>query len=264
MKVADNVLAVLSVAEVSGAGVRLTGQLDRKLYERVDLVLKAAGGRWDRKARLHLFEGLDPVSVLDDLLLTSEVVDARREFGFFETPLPLVRIVHGAAALSRGVSVLEPSAGRGALVEGLRPTHHAVSCVEIQEHLAADLEVRLPRATVLCTDFLSVMPTDFLSVLPSWVGAGVDRVLMNPPFARQADVRHVNHALRFLKPSRSSLLVAIMSAGVTFRQDALARSFRDLVAARGGEVDPLPDDSFRPAGTSVRTVLVTIPGEGSS
>jgi 16S rRNA G1207 methylase RsmC len=54
---------------------------------------------------------------------------------------------------------------------------------------------------------------------------------MNPPFARQADIHHVNHALKFLKPD--GLLVSVMSAGVTLpRQQADAGLPRPGARAR--------------------------------
>ncbi len=101
---------------------------------------------------------------------------------------------------------------------------------------------------------------DFLDVGPGSTQP-FDRVLMNPPFAKQADVRHVQHALGFLKKRRAGgLLVAIMARGVRFRTDRLATGFRTLVEDREGRIEDLPDGSFRAAGTDVRTVLVTIPG----
>lgn len=56
MRVDDEVLAVLSRAETNGFELKLTGQLDRKLYERTNKVLEAAGGKWSRKAKAHIFE----------------------------------------------------------------------------------------------------------------------------------------------------------------------------------------------------------------
>jgi 16S rRNA G1207 methylase RsmC len=85
-----------------------------------------------------------------------------------------------------------------------------------------------------------------------------DRIVMNPPFADQQDIRHVRHALGFLKPG--GRLVAIMSAGVTFREDRLAREFRALVEDRGGTIEELPADAFKASGTGVLAVLVTIDG----
>jgi type I restriction-modification system DNA methylase subunit len=81
---------------------------------------------------------------------------------------------------------------------------------------------------------------------------------MNPPFADQQDIRHVEHALRFLKPG--GRLVAIMSAGVSFRQDRQATTFRELVEGCDGTIEPLPEGAFEASGTGVRAVLVTIDG----
>ena len=79
---------------------------------------------------------------------------------------------------------------------------------------------------------------------------------MNPPFADQADIDHVTHALSFLKPGGK--LVAIMSAGVTFREDRKASDFRALIWGMGGTMNELPEDSFKQSGTNVRTVLVEV------
>jgi hypothetical protein len=51
MRVEDEVLAVLSRAETNGNALTLTGRLDRKMYERTNKVLEAAGGKWNRKAK---------------------------------------------------------------------------------------------------------------------------------------------------------------------------------------------------------------------
>ena len=53
-------------------------------------------------------------------------------------------------------------------------------------------------------------------------------------------------------------LVAILSAGVTFRDDRKTRAFRQMVASMGGEFEELPADTFASSGTGVRTVLVML------
>src|SRR3546814_1046657 len=100
---------------------------------------------------------------------------------------------------------------------------------------------------------------DFLSMTPAPLDREYDRVIMNPPFERRADIRHVNHASTFLKPN--GLLVSVMSAGLLYRQDGLTRDFRDLVRSRSGLIEELPEGSFKESGTMFRTVLVAIPGE---
>jgi hypothetical protein len=83
-----------------------------------------------------------------------------------------------------------------------------------------------------------------------------DRVVMNPPFADQADIAHVTHALTFLK--EGGKLVAIMSAGMSFRTDRKATAFRATIERMGGTIETLPPDSFKVSGTGVNTVMVQV------
>ncbi len=80
---------------------------------------------------------------------------------------------------------------------------------------------------------------------------------MNPPFKNQADIKHINHALKFLKPGGK--LVSVMSASVGFRENTLTNKFRSLIEERGGSIESLPDGAFKESGTMVRTVIVVIP-----
>lgn len=70
-----------------------------------------------------------------------------------------------------------------------------------------------------------------------------------------ADLDHVTHAVKFLRPGGT--LVAIVAGGVLFRDNARTEAFRVMVADRGGTIEALPEDTFKAAGTSVRTALVT-------
>jgi hypothetical protein len=56
-RVADEVRAILAEAETAGDRLVLPRLLDRGMYERVDAALQAAGGRWDRRRRAHIFDG---------------------------------------------------------------------------------------------------------------------------------------------------------------------------------------------------------------
>ena len=162
----------------------------------------------------------------------------------FPTPSALAEQVADAADIRPGMRVLEPSAGTGPLVEAARARGGDVTAVEINHGLAAGLARRFP----------DVRTADFLECNGD-LGT-FDRVVMNPPFSGQADIDHVTRALHFLKPG--GRLVAIMSAGVAFRDDRKARDFRATVERHGGAIEALPDDSFRVSGTGVRTVLVTL------
>jgi predicted RNA methylase len=168
----------------------------------------------------------------------------------FATPAPVVDRMIAAAELDPSMDVLEPSAGLGAIAFRIVPLVRSVDCIELDARVAERLRAAWSPEVgeVRCADFLEVQSNPILRY---------DRVLMNPPFGRQADIRHVTHALGFLRPG--GLLVAIMSAGVEFRQDKLVVEFRKLVADRGGRIERLPDDAFAASGTGIRTVMAVIP-----
>lgn len=240
MKVDESVVRILTRAEVQGSHLIISEQLDRKDYERTNKVLEAAGGKWNRKAKAHIFPG-DAADVIDQIALTGEVT-VPQDFGYFPTPAQVVERLIELADVSHGDRVLEPSAGRGAIAAALKNTAN-VDTIELQEKNVEALRAIDGLASVRQADFLNVEPE-----------AVYDRVVMNPPFNRQADIRHVMHAARFLKPG--GRLVAVMASGVTFRSDRLAADFREFVAGLGGTIEALPEKSFREAGTMVNTVVV--------
>jgi type I restriction-modification system DNA methylase subunit len=78
---------------------------------------------------------------------------------------------------------------------------------------------------------------------------------MNPPFAKQADIAHVTHAAKFLKPG--GRLVSVMSASVTFRTDAKTEAFRGFINSKGAAHEKLAGGAFKESGTMVNAVIVS-------
>lgn len=245
MRVESEVLAVLSRAETTGNALVLTGQLDRKMYERTNKVLEAAGGKWNRKAKAHIFDD-DAASRVDQIILSGEVEVPKDEFNFFPSPPAVVARLIELASLHEGMRVLEPSAGTGAIASACADAGTKVDCCELMDANYAALAADDRFGAVWHMDFLLLEPV-----------AAYDRVLMNPPFAKQADIKHVTHALNFLKPG--GLLVSVMASSVAFRDNKLTQDFRSLMRERGGWIEDLPDGSFKESGTMVRTIIAVIP-----
>lgn len=238
MKIEPHIMTVLEAAAVNENALTLTGKLDRKTYEQANKVLTAIGGTWNRKAKAHLFDG--PVEeVLEPILLTGEYSRTKQDFGQFDTPPELAADVIRRAGISTADRVLEPSAGLGNIACAARAAGGDVHCIEIDQK----------RVEALRNDGFTALHQDFLTVDPS---EDYDCVVMNPPFARQADIDHVVHATKFLRPG--GRLVAIMSASVGFRTNAKTVDFRALADL----IDPLPEGSFSGSGTNVNTVIVEI------
>lgn len=245
MKIDNEVLAVLSGAKVDGLFLTLQGQLDRKLYERANKVLEAAGGKWNRKAKAHVF-ATDASERIDQILLTGAVEVPKDEFNYFPTPPEVVDRLMNLAGVEHGMRVLEPSAGQGAIAHACAAAGADVDCFELMaaNHAILDGDDRLGK--VVFGDFMLAEPD-----------AIYDRVVMNPPFMKQSDIKHVLHALKFLKPE--GVLIAVMSAGANYRVNKLTKDFRDLVEQRGGVFYSLPEGSFKASGTGVNTVIAVIP-----
>jgi hypothetical protein len=83
-----------------------------------------------------------------------------------------------------------------------------------------------------------------------------DRVIMNPPFEKQADIDHVRKAFSVLKPH--GILVSVMAPGFEFRQDRKSTEFRAWLNNVGGIWEALPDGAFKTSGTGIGTRLVVI------
>jgi predicted RNA methylase len=181
----------------------------------------------------------------------------------FPTPPTLAhRMVQIAGgALLAGKRILEPSAGTGVLLEAVWNACLGADCVrtvavEVNPDLCILLEERRTRRVDAHPDSHSILCADF-------TGCGdelgrFDAILMNPPFSDRQDIQHLTHALNYLKPG--ARLVAIMSAGLTFRTDQLTSHLRSWIQQHGGTIEPLPPDTFMESGTGVNTVLVTVDG----
>jgi ppGpp synthetase/RelA/SpoT-type nucleotidyltranferase len=162
--------------------------------------------------------------------------------GFFPTPRAAAEAAVRAAEIGPGMTVLEPSAGKGDMAQAIRDLHPdaQITAVELQRDLAHIANLR-------------GIPTE-VGDIHAHQGGPYDRVVMNPPFERGQDMEHVQHAYSLLKPG--GVLSAIMSEGPFFREDKAARSFRDWVARQGGRSEPMPEGSFMRHETSDRTTGV--------
>lgn len=238
------VLAAMTWAENGLIGFISQPSLERKLYERTNKALQALGGRWDKRAKGHVFSADPRPGLLE--LIGSGAISVDRD-GFFETPSPLARQLVELAGIRYGSFVLEPSAGLGRIAKQVVLAGAEVTCIELNPVRASSL---------LGAGFPRVICCDFLSVLPDQLGGLFDAVIMNPPFEQLQDIDHVLHALTFVK--QGGKLVAIMSESGWFRETSRAQAFRQMLIDRDAYAEKLPDGSFKASGSNVRTRLIIV------
>jgi predicted RNA methylase len=242
--------AILSRASVSGTVVRLPAdKLDRATYVAVDNVLKALGGKWDKRAGGHSFP-FDPTDKLADALGSGAAVSRQKTLQLFETPETLARYLVSRLDVGPDDSCIEPSAGRGRIVAALaacRPFD--LTAYEIDHDNGDALRAQGLCTNIFVKDFLTVKPREVLDV-------PVTVIAMNPPFTRNQDIKHVRHAFDCLSPG--GRLGSIVSEHGFIGQERECQEWREWLGALGASIESLPIGTFAESGTNVATRLIVI------
>lgn len=168
----------------------------------------------------------------------------------FPTPEDVGRRLVMYAGVRPGMRVLEPSAGTGALVRPIVDALGGFDCgrlvtVEISSELCRGLEAQRQKWLYANETTWRILHGDFLDLARLTTYCRYDAVVMNPPFDNGTDIKHIEHALTFLKPGCK--LAAICANGP--RQQA---AFMD----RADHWEELPPGTF--TGTNVRAAIVVL------
>lgn len=250
VKIAPEIASILRNAEIGGPNKNhlvITQQLDPKTYKACAKVLELLGGKWNRSAKATVFD--KPIAeVLAEALDDGEVVNKKNLYQSFYTPDWAADLLVNHANLVPGVSILEPEAGEGALVDAIYRKLGAdakVDMIEFNPEAVAVLRKKYPLARH--GDFLQFQPT---------IGRAVDRIIMNPPFSNGQDAEHILHALDFLKPG--GVLVAIVPSNFMQKNTNPYNRLYDLCKSEWcenfGDFD-MPKESFKESGTLIDTII---------
>lgn len=172
--------------------------------------------------------------------------------GYFPTPAPVIERLLLHADIMEGDTVLEPSAGSGAIADALRAAWgDAISIYVCEKNYdLADILTMKGHA------FPARIGRDFM--LPGAFDQDMryDKIIGNPPFERGQDAEHIQKAYSYLAPE--GVLVMICSEGPFFRSQRADVQFRIWLSEVGAETEQLPQDAFKKSGTSVGCRIVVI------
>lgn len=236
VKISPEVMDILERSTITGNSLQLpAGQLGRDLYVEVNKVLELSGGKWNRSDKAHIFS-CDPRKSLGMAMKSGVAIDEKKLFQAFYTPKDLAMRVAEMADVE-GYSVLEPSAGLGALADAcMAQGAKSVHCMELNKDTVLLLRKKFSDAVE--ADFLKETPRPY------------QRIVMNPPFTKNQDVKHVSHALKFL--DKGGVLVAIMAGNTSRKQ------FQDLLVGLDYEIEEVEEGAFKESGTNVRTIILKV------
>ena len=217
-------------------------------YDALKYRLEKIGGHWRERFGGFVFD-VDPIPALMDEK-TWEPVEHdnydkwRIARQFYPTPPDLAKKVVEMCEIEPHHTVLEPSAGTGALLKPIGRKDNVLA-VEIDPAMAHQLE----------DEGYDVFNTSFEEASARL--SLVDRIVMNPPFGpKQKDIQHIMMAYKLLK--QGGVMVAIMGENDLYYNTELTNTFNTFLRIVNATVEEVPIRSFLCSGTRVDTVIVKI------
>jgi len=184
-----------------------------------------------------------------DKLMGGEVVNLKKEFQFFATPKKIADEMAAFAMVGfdpNSMTILEPSAGQGALVKACLEHHSNIrfDCCELMDINRSILE-KIDGCTIIAEDFLKVGRFAYY-----------DRIIANPPFAKNQDIDHIRLMFKHLK--EGGRIVAIASVHWQFASGKKETEFKAWLDEIGATYENLDAGDFKESGTNVKTCMIII------
>lgn len=230
-------------------------KLDRKEYLLCNDVLEAIGLKWNKKEKCHKWEE-DIGDTLFEILDTGEVEtlkEYRDKFQFFPTPDSVADYLVECADLQDDDGVLEPSFWDGALLFAIQRTKKhfpLIVWVELDtKRFNEFVECKSKIENSTLNRYGKFRNIDFLDMTDELC---FSKIVMNPPFSKSQDVKHILKAYSLLQ--KWGTLVSIASSSIQHRTGSLYEEIADL----NPEYIELPEWSFKESGTMVNSVIVKI------
>jgi len=236
---------VLKQCKIDRMIVRLPDiQLDRDLYMQVAKDLNLIGGKWERKSKGFVFLE-DPKELLSQIV-SGEKRNLKKEFQFFATPNVVADHLVELADIHDDHAILEPSAGQGAIIKAISKKHpdKKVDCFELMPVNRTILE-KMATANVIGSDFLLETCTN-----------KYDRIIANPPFAKNADI---NHILKMWECINSNgKIITIASKHWKHCNNKKETAFREWLAGKCVHEHEIKEGEFKESGTMVGAEILVI------
>lgn len=221
-------------------------KFNKKKYAEAKKWIEEAGGSW-QGGKIQGFTFPFNAERVFGILHAGKRCNLQQDYQFFATPNELADwLVMLAGGVHEEERVLEPSAGTGAIVDAIHRSCRdvVIDCFELmpenKEILAKKNNIR-----ILGDDFTLYN-----------IGETYDKIIANPPFSRNQDVRHVKVMYDLL--AKGGVVAAIMSTHWLNALENECAVFRKWVDEVGGKVYEIEEKTFKGSGTVVDTIALVI------
>lgn len=241
---------ILQGCTVEGNVVKLPtqyGQLDKKLYTDVKNAIEKIGGKWKGGKVFGFVFEKDPSQLLEQIA-NGEKINLQKEFQFFATPDDVADKLVSLAGIKEADLILEPSAGRGAIVNAINRVikDKEVHCFELMD-TNIDVLKKIDTVILLGNDFIDF---SFKSKMI------FDKIIANPPFSKNQDIDHVTKMYDVL--ASKGRLVSVVSKHWQLSQNKKETEFRSWLHNIGAEIIEIKAGAFKQSGTMVGTCILVI------
>lgn len=236
---------VLKNCNVEGNIVKLPNvQLDRKLYLEVAKSLELIGGKWKGGKVFGFVFATDPSDLLNNIA-NGEKRNLKKEFQFFGTPENIANHLVYLADLNSNDTILEPSAGQGAIIKAINKVSDIVpDCFELMDINRIVLNKSGLKFNLIGDDFLKHN------------GKKYSKIIANPPFTKNQDIDHLREMYRCLL--KGGRLICITSESWVNGHQKKQIEFKEWLDAVKADVLDIERGSFKESGTMVGGKIIII------
>jgi hypothetical protein len=229
----DNVLKLPSV------------QFNKKSYLEAKKWIEEAGGTWAGGKVQGFTFPFDATRVFS-VLHEGKRCNLKQDYQFFETPEDVADwLVMIAGGIEETDTVLEPSAGRGALVKSIHRSCPSVmvDCYELMPENKQFLS-SMENTNIIGDDFTKGDNKKYT------------KIIANPPFSGNQDIKHVRMMFDLLE--NGGTLAAITSTHWEFASETVCIDFRQWLKDLNANVYVINDGEFKESGASIETRAIVI------
>ena len=220
-------------------------QFNKKSYVEAKKWIEEAGGSW-QGGKVQGFTFPFNAERVFSILKDGKRCNLQQEYQFFETPDSVADwLIMLAGGIHEDDTVLEPSAGRGALIKAIHRACPSVM-VECYELMPENREFLHSLGNVI------LLGEDFAK---DSVGS-YSKIIANPPFANNQDIDHVR--LMYDRLEEGGTLAVITSPHWKFASEKKCDVFRRWIDEVHGQVFEIGAGEFKESGTSISTMAIVI------
>lgn len=220
-------------------------QFNKKSYAEAKKWIEEAGGSW-MGGKVQGFTFPFNAERVFNILHEGKRCNLQQDFNFFATPAEVADwLVMLAGGVHDDEKVLEPSAGTGAIIDAIHRSCPDV-IVDCYELMPENKEILSKK------DNIRILGDDFTKCDV----AQYDKIIANPPFSKNQDIRHVRRMYECLNPG--GVLAAITGPHWEYGSESECKDFRQWLEDNGGKKFEIEEGTFKESGTGTKTIAIVI------